>query len=311
MAQWYVKDLSRITKVSVQTLHHYDRIGLLKPSLRLPNGYRVYSEKDLLRLQQILAMKFFGFELSRIKTLLGANSEIVDQFSRQSQFLEEKAKLFLDASEALKSILSDCRRDESIPWKTIIKIIEVYHMTQELEKSWAGKTLNQEELKQYANFEAELKTRFTEEQAKVSQEQWRNLTSEILANLDKDPSSDLGIALGKRCMDWVNRLYGKKYVKLRKAMWEKGFKGGHVDYGLSSEGVAWLDKAISAYYKNRVYQILDQVGIPSEDRVLKLWNELLVDMCGDEQALKDKLVEVALKDQRIKEAAKTWLKAHR
>ena len=38
-----------MTGVSVQTLHHYDRIGLLKPSLRQPNGYRIYSEKDLLK----------------------------------------------------------------------------------------------------------------------------------------------------------------------------------------------------------------------------------------------------------------------
>ncbi|HAT9096872.1 TPA: MerR family DNA-binding transcriptional regulator, partial [Legionella pneumophila subsp. pneumophila] len=60
MTQWFVKDLSQLTSVSVQTLHHYDRIGLLKPSLRLANGYRVYSEKDLLKLQQIIALKFFG-----------------------------------------------------------------------------------------------------------------------------------------------------------------------------------------------------------------------------------------------------------
>ena len=69
MAQWYVKELSNLTQVSVQALHHYDRIGLLKPSVRLPNGYRLYSEQDLLKLQQIIALKFFGFELSQIKIL--------------------------------------------------------------------------------------------------------------------------------------------------------------------------------------------------------------------------------------------------
>ncbi len=45
MTQWFVKDLSKLTSVTVQTLHHYDRIDLLKPSLRRANGYRVYSEK--------------------------------------------------------------------------------------------------------------------------------------------------------------------------------------------------------------------------------------------------------------------------
>lgn len=46
MKQWYVKEISKLTHVSVQTLHHYDRIGLLTPSIRLANNYRVYSEKD-------------------------------------------------------------------------------------------------------------------------------------------------------------------------------------------------------------------------------------------------------------------------
>ena len=48
MTQWYVNELSKLTKVTVRTLHHYDKIGLLKPSLRRSNGYRLYSEADLL-----------------------------------------------------------------------------------------------------------------------------------------------------------------------------------------------------------------------------------------------------------------------
>lgn len=81
MAQWYVKELSKLTDVSVQTLHHYDHIGLLKPSLRLTNGYRVYSEKDLLKLQQIIALKFFGFKLTHIKSLLTDEVNMLDHFT--------------------------------------------------------------------------------------------------------------------------------------------------------------------------------------------------------------------------------------
>ena len=90
MTEWYVKDLSKLTGVSVQTLHHYDRIDLLKPSLRSSNGYRVYSEKDLLQLQQIIALKFFGFELSQIKELLTGNAGAIEHFSVQAKLLEKK-----------------------------------------------------------------------------------------------------------------------------------------------------------------------------------------------------------------------------
>ena len=91
MTLWYVKDLSKLTGISVQTLHHYDRIALLKPSLRLSNGYRLYSEQDLLKLQQIIALKFFGFELSKIKALLTDRAGALEHFSVQAQFLERKA----------------------------------------------------------------------------------------------------------------------------------------------------------------------------------------------------------------------------
>src|SRR5580704_5065044 len=120
MAQWYVKDISKLTHISVQTLHHYDRIDLLKPSVRLPNGYRLYSEKDLLKLQQIIALKFFGFELAQIKILLDTEVDMLEHFTHQSEYLAAKAKTLLDAKLTLNKVINDCGSNKSIPWETII-----------------------------------------------------------------------------------------------------------------------------------------------------------------------------------------------
>jgi DNA-binding transcriptional MerR regulator len=310
MAQWYVKELSKLTEVTVQTLHHYDRIGLLEPSVRLANGYRLYSEKDLLKLQQIIALKFFGFELSQIKILLSTDVDMIEHFSVQSQFLEEKAKTMFEASKALKNIISDCSRDKSIPWETVIKLIEVYRMTQQLEKTWAGKALSQEELKQYANFEQDLKTKFTLDEQKVFEKSWDDLVKEVNDHLQIDPTSDFGIMLGKRCMNWVNSLYGIEYSELRTAIWEKGFKGGHVgaEHNLSPEAITWLDKAMDAYYRDRIYSVLNQVNMLSHEVILKQWEELLTEMYGDNQVLRSELYRQACKDDKVKQAAKNWLK---
>lgn len=54
----------------MRTLHHYDRLGLLRPSGRTPAGYRLYQESDLARLEQIVALKFIGFSLKDIRKLL-------------------------------------------------------------------------------------------------------------------------------------------------------------------------------------------------------------------------------------------------
>jgi DNA-binding transcriptional MerR regulator len=55
--KWKVKAFAELNKVSVRTLHHYDAIGLLKPSIRGDNGYRFYTESDFQKMQKILFLK--------------------------------------------------------------------------------------------------------------------------------------------------------------------------------------------------------------------------------------------------------------
>src|SRR4051812_29940686 len=66
-----VKQVAAMSGVSVRALHFYDETGLLKPAYCGANGYRFYEEPQLLRLQQILFYRELGFELKRIKRILG------------------------------------------------------------------------------------------------------------------------------------------------------------------------------------------------------------------------------------------------
>jgi len=309
MKEWYVKDLSKLTGVSVQTLHHYDRIELLKPSVRLSNGYRVYSEKDLLKLQQIIALKFFGFELLQIKALLSGNANALENFSVQAQFLEQKAQVLLDASNTLKSIISTVKDDKSIPWKTIIELIEVYRMTQQLEHSWVKEIFTPEELKEYATFEAELKSRSTPEGKAEFEKKWSALVEEVKKHLHENPESRIGIQIGEKFMQWVNALYGKKYAHLRTKKFEKGFGEGKGldETGLTMEMVAWLDKAMNAYWRQRIYGVLAQAGKKPSPDVLKQWNGILDDMYGDDNERKKSIIDFIMQDNNISQDAKTWL----
>jgi DNA-binding transcriptional MerR regulator len=310
MSQWYVKELSRLTNVSVQTLHHYDHINLLKPSVRLPNGYRLYSETDLLRLQQIIALKFLRFSLSQIKTLLGEPVDVIDHFTMQSSLLEKKAKTLFEASKTLKTIIADYSHDKSIPWETIIKLIEVYRIMQALEKTWMGKTLTSEELKQYANFEQQVKVNLSENEKKSFEKGWNHLVSQINSNLHKDPSSPFGIAIGERCMEWVNSYYGREFASLRTTIWEKGIKEGHLssEIGLTQEAALWLDKAIDAYAENRTTTVLSLLEDYPHETVLKRWEDMLSDYFGDDQGKKTAFSLTILSDSRVPKVAKDWLK---
>ena len=66
-----VKQLAGLSGVSVRTLRFYDQTSLLKPASRGRNRYRFYEEPQLLKLQQILFYRELGFELKRIKRVLG------------------------------------------------------------------------------------------------------------------------------------------------------------------------------------------------------------------------------------------------
>ena len=66
-----VKQLSKLAGITPRTLHHYDQIGLLKPSRVGDNGYRYYGDESVLRLQQILFYRELGIPLDDIKKIMG------------------------------------------------------------------------------------------------------------------------------------------------------------------------------------------------------------------------------------------------
>lgn len=311
MSHWYVKALSTLTGVSVQTLHHYDRIDLLKPSSRLSNGYRVYTQKDLLKLQQIVALKFFGFELSQIKSLLASEKNVLAHLTTQIESLEAKAKTLKDASDVLKQVVQAGSDLDNIPWEKIIQLIEVYHMSEQLEHPWVKEIFTPEELKQYVEFETQLKKNSTSEQKADFETKWANLVGQMQDNLKNDPKSKTGIDIGRQCMLLIKGLYGKKNANLSTKIFEQGFlKGKGLDeVGLTPELVTWMDQAIDAYYQDRIYKILNQVGTGvSDEAIFKQWRELLEDMSGEDDKVKRAVFEKALADKTISHQAKEWLR---
>jgi DNA-binding transcriptional MerR regulator len=65
-----MQEFAKLSGVTVRALHHYDRLGLLRPKQRSSAGYRLYSDGDFARLEQIVVLKFLGMPLKQIKSLL-------------------------------------------------------------------------------------------------------------------------------------------------------------------------------------------------------------------------------------------------
>ena len=96
-----VKQISELTGVSVRTLHHYDSIGLLKPTAATEAGYRLYDDAALQRLQQILLYRELGFPLKDIQALLDAPEDVrrtalddhIRQLDAKRQKLQDKISM--------------------------------------------------------------------------------------------------------------------------------------------------------------------------------------------------------------------------
>ena len=86
-----VGQISASAGITVRTLHHYDKSGLLSPTERTPAGYRVYSDADLARLQQILFYRELGFPLDEIATILeDPQANALDHLRARHHLLNEQ-----------------------------------------------------------------------------------------------------------------------------------------------------------------------------------------------------------------------------
>lgn len=243
---WYVKEFSALTKVSVATLHHYDAIGLLKPSMRLSNGYRVYTESDLLKLEQIVALKFFRFNLSKIKVLIGKDEEVLTHLKLQKTFLDEQIKQLHHAQQIANTIVSEIDARKTTNWSLVVSLIKTYQMTKELNKTWAHKIYTQTELQQLTAVDE----KYSEEQKIAFRKQWAQIFAEAGKHLDQDPTEPIGKELGKQYITLKKQLQQayKDYPELWNKIWTVYEAGQVPDEAMlgTKQQHAWLEQAAKA-----------------------------------------------------------------
>ncbi len=155
--------------VSVRTLRFYDKVGLLRPSGRTEAGYRLYTDADLFRLQQILALKFLGFALEEIRQCLRVGpATLPEALAVQKAMMREKrAQLdsIIQAIDETEALL----RGNGHDWEAIIGVIRVMHMEQT--NDWRKKYFTDEQLQQMENLS---KQNYTEEDRKKIAEWGKN-----------------------------------------------------------------------------------------------------------------------------------------
>lgn len=95
-----VKEIAELTHISARTLHYYDEIGLLEPTAKSEAGYRLYDDKALETLQQILFFREFDIPLKEIKALM--NSPVFDR----NQILQMQRKMLVAKKERMECLIA-------------------------------------------------------------------------------------------------------------------------------------------------------------------------------------------------------------
>jgi DNA-binding transcriptional MerR regulator len=187
-------EFAKLAGVTVRALHHYDRIGLLKPQ-RSSSGYRLYSLRDLERLEQIAALRFLDIPLKEIKALLGCNPlSLLESLRLQLRALTEKRERIDRAIHAIQAAEKLAQSDQPLDASVIRKIIEAIEMPPQesfmkqyyTQEAWATKT--------------QLWNQTSPQNREGYQRNWKQLFLEVEAALDLDPASEAAQALASR---WV------------------------------------------------------------------------------------------------------------
>ncbi len=241
-----VKEVARITHLSVRTLHHYDDIGLLVPE-RSRNGYRRYSEQDMLRLQQILIHRSFGLPLEEIGKILDA-----PEFDPQTALKEQRQKLLERLSDthrmiasinAALQILATKAPTSMTNLKQIFDGFDPADYEEEAAETWGDTDAFRESARRTKNY---------------GEAEWRSIKLELdgiwtdaaaLMQSGATPTSSEALSIAKRHRQHIDRWFypldERGHVQLA-SMWESDarFKANIDKYG---DGLAhWVATAVRA-----------------------------------------------------------------
>lgn len=119
-----VGEAAELLGLSVRTLHHWEERKLVKPTGRNWSNYRLYSEADIARLQQVTIYRATGMSLDAIAAVLDGEGDAVSHLQRQRDLLIEKETALHQMVQAVEELLEDAMNTKSLTVEDIAEILE-------------------------------------------------------------------------------------------------------------------------------------------------------------------------------------------
>ncbi|MEA2493763.1 MAG: MerR family transcriptional regulator, thiopeptide resistance regulator [Thermoleophilaceae bacterium] len=197
-----VKQVAELSGVTVRTLHHYDEIGLLRPSERSEAGYRLYSRADLDRLQEILGWRELEFPLAEIAALIDdAAYDRAGALRRQRELVEQQRERLASLRAGLDAALAAAESGKEQDLSEMFDGFDPKEHHDEARERWGGTPEYEESMRRVQRYGAEeWKTIHAEHDA---------IATEFAALMEAgaDPSGPEATDLARRHREHISRWY--------------------------------------------------------------------------------------------------------
>lgn len=141
-----IQQLTKETSVTVRTLRYYDQIGLLEPSGKTEGGHRLYSERDVWKLQQILFLKEMGFPLKEIMNMLETERVNVKEFLQQQLlFVREEQQKFSRMEKMLQAVLYSAELEDELNWDIMFELMQLSQQSPRMRQLFQQQVFSEEE----------------------------------------------------------------------------------------------------------------------------------------------------------------------
>ena len=209
-----VGELAGKMGTTVRTLQYYDKEGILSPSAESEGGRRLYTDKDVIKLHQVLSMKYLGFSLDVIKNrliTLDTPAEVAKMLTDHAAAIREKMETLSESLKAIEVLKSEVLQMQAVDFRKYADIIVNLQVKNEF--YWLIKHFDNETLDYVRN-------RFDQDSSLAMMESYQSLQNEAI-QLQKDnvsPESEEGQDFAKAFWDMLMEFTGGDFNMLTNLM---------------------------------------------------------------------------------------------
>jgi DNA-binding transcriptional MerR regulator len=197
-----VGELAEAAGLTVRTLHHYDRLGLVSPSTRTGSGHRRYTEQDVVRLYQVLALRQLGLPLEAIGEVLAGDAPLEPLLAKHHEYVDEQLTAMRTLRAQLAVVLAGVRRADRADVTDFLALIRKVTTVDET----VQKYFSQAQLAELA----ERRETLGEEAITAVEDSWAVLIPKVKAAVEAgmDPTAPEAKAMAREWMGLLDQFHG-------------------------------------------------------------------------------------------------------